>query len=189
MAEHQPAGELLGHLVQRAGRKHILGAQRSRQLAKVTQQADLVRRRVAHHGCRGVAPVQGHHCRQPALDLGKGFVPAGWHMHAVAFNQRCAQPVRVFVQVFQRHALGADVAGTEHVLRVAPDADDAALAGGDLQPATGFTQGADTVVGGVGHTGLGAPGVAVARQCKLCPDHNQSTRSAVRRDGDEHSKR
>ena len=79
-------------------------------------------------------------------------------MHTVAFDQWCTQPVGVFVQVFQRHALGADVTGAEHVLRIAPDAGNAALLHLDLQPATGFTQRADTVVGGVGHAGLGLLG-------------------------------
>ena len=158
VAKHQSAGQLLGHLVQGGGRKHVFAAQRPGQLAKVAHQADLVRRRVAHHHRGGIASVQGDHWRQPAFDLGKGLVPAGRHMHAVAFDQRCAQPIRVFVQVFQRHALGANVPGAEHVLRVAPDADDAALLHLDLQPATGFTQRADTVVGGVGHAGLGLLG-------------------------------
>ena len=40
--EHQAAGQLLGHLVQRGGGKHILGAQRTGQLAEVSEQADFV---------------------------------------------------------------------------------------------------------------------------------------------------
>ena len=57
VAEHQPAGKLLGHLVQGGGGKHVFAAQRPGQLAKVAHQADLVRRRVAHHGSRGVTPM------------------------------------------------------------------------------------------------------------------------------------
>jgi len=79
-----------------------------------------------------------HQRRQAALDFGICLVPAGLFKHAVALDQRRAQAVRVLVQVFQRHALGADVAGAEDVGLVGADTDDFALLNLDFQTATGF---------------------------------------------------
>ena len=59
VAKHQAAGQLLGHLVQRRGRKHILGAQRTRQFAKVREQANFVGGRVTHGDAGGVASALG----------------------------------------------------------------------------------------------------------------------------------
>src|SRR5439155_18166890 len=92
--------------------------------------------------------------RQPALDLGEGLVPCRLDEAAVTLDQRRAQPVRVFVQVFQRHALGAEEAAAEDIVFRTADRRDAALAvharrGADLQPAAGLAQGADAVVAGL----------------------------------------
>ena len=91
-----------------------------------------------------------HHGGQAARDFCVRLVPSGLLEDTVAFDQWRAQPVRVFMQVFQRHAFGADVASTEHVGVVAANADDLAVAHLDLQTAAGLAQGADAVVGGVG---------------------------------------
>ena len=53
-------------------------------------------------------------------------------MHAVALDQRRAQAVGVFVQVFQGNGFGADITGTEHIGVVATDADDLIALGLDL---------------------------------------------------------
>ena len=151
VTKHQAAGQLLGHLVQGGGRKHVFGTQRPRQFGEIREQPDLVGCRIAHHNARRVASVHSHQGRQATLNLGKGFIPGGLHMHAVALDQRRAQPVRVFVQVFQGHALGADVAGAEYIGLMPANAGDLTVAHLDLKPAAGLAQGADAVVGGLGH--------------------------------------
>ena len=100
VAEHQPAGQLLRHLVERRGGEHVARAERAGEPRHVEQQAQLVRR----SGCRARAPtasraVRGEDRRQAPLDLGEGLVPARLDETAVALDQRRAQPVRVLVQL------------------------------------------------------------------------------------------
>ena len=103
-------------------------------------------RRVARHHRNAVLAMCSHQRRQAPVDFSKSLVPAGLNKHAIAFDQRLAQAVRVFMQVFKRHALGADVASTKNIGIMAPDADDLAGPHLDLQPTAGFTQRADAVV-------------------------------------------
>ena len=151
VAKHQTAGELFGHLVQGRSGEYVLGAQGTRQLAKVAEQPDLVCRWIAHHHGAGVFSVGRQQGWQAALNFGKGFFPRSLYKSAIALDQRGAQAVRVFVQIFQGDALGAEVACAEHVLRVAFDAADLAALHFDFQPAAGLAQGADTVVNGLKH--------------------------------------
>ena len=150
-AKHQAAGELLGDLVHAGRRKNGLGAQAARQLGEVGEQADFVGRRVAGDQAYGVAPVGGDQRRQAAFNFCKGLIPAHGHVHAIALDHGAAQAVRVFVQVFERHRLGADVAGAKHVGLVAANADDFLVLDLDLQAAAGLAQRANSVVGGGGH--------------------------------------
>jgi hypothetical protein len=149
-AEHQPAGQLLGHLVQRGRRIHVLRAERLRELREVQQQRHLVRRGVADHRGHRVAPVALDQGRQAALDLGEGLVPGRLDEAAVALDARRAQPIRVFVQFLQRHRLGAQVAGAERVALGAADREHLAAVVLDLEAAAGFAQRADAV-GGLVH--------------------------------------
>ena len=73
-------------------------------------------------------------------------------MHAIALDQRCAQAVGVFVQVFQRHRFGADVAMAQHIGFMPTNADDGIALNLDFQTTAGLAQRANTVVrGGIGH--------------------------------------
>ena len=101
MAEHQPGAELLGHLVERRGRKQIARSQSLGQTRKIAQQADLVRGRVADDGGHSIVAMLGNEGKQTALDLGKGFVPTRLDELAISLDQRLAQPIRVFVQILQ----------------------------------------------------------------------------------------
>jgi hypothetical protein len=75
-----------------------------------------------------------------------------------------AQAVRVFVQVLQCIALGADVAGAEDIVLCAANADDLLAAGLHLEPAAGLAQRADAVRGsGFGHGSSGGDEDVVRR--------------------------
>ena len=73
-------------------------------------------------------------------------------MHAIAFDQRGAQAVGVFVQVFQRHRFGANVATAQDIGFMPSYADDLCTLYFDFQTTAGLAQWANTVVrGGIGH--------------------------------------
>jgi hypothetical protein len=183
VAKHQTTGELLGHLVQGGGRKYIPGAQGASQLAKVREQPDLVCCRIARHHGAGMSPVHCEQWRQTTFDLSKGFFPTGFYKCTIAFDQRRTQPVRVFMQVFQGDALGANIASAEHVLCMALDAGDLATLHFDFQATAGFAQGTDAVVNSLNHgesswvwnaadAHLRTQGVALSRtQVTKVPNH------------------
>ena len=91
-----------------------------------------------------------HDGRQALFDFREGFFPACFNEFAVALDERRAQAVRVFVQVFQRCALGADIAMTEDVFVMAADADDFSVAEFEFQSATSFAERADAMGNGFG---------------------------------------
>ena len=80
------------------------------------------------------------------MDFGKRFFPTRFYKFAIAFDQRHAQTVRVFMQVFERHAFGADIAVAKHILRCAADADHLFALGANFQAATGLAQRANAVM-------------------------------------------
>ena len=88
--EHQAAGELFGHLVERGSREDIAGAQRLDEAGAVEHQAGLVDNRVAQRDGDSVGAVGLPQRQQPGFDLGKGFVPARGYEAAVAADQRGA---------------------------------------------------------------------------------------------------
>ena len=102
---------------------------------------------VANDDASRVASMRREDGRHAPFDLGIGFFPGGLLKHAIALDQRRAQAVRVFMQILQRHSLGADITGAEDVCVMPADADDFAILHLDLQAATGLAQGADAVVG------------------------------------------
>ncbi len=75
-------------------------------------------------------------------------------MHAISLDQRRAQAVGVFVQVFQRYRFGADVATAQHIGFMPANADDGIALNLDFQTTAGLAQRANTVVGG-GCAGIG----------------------------------
>lgn len=136
------------HLVEGCGAEDVARAQGLEQTGVVKHQPDLVSAGVAGHRGHAVAPMLRLHGLQAAFDLGVGLLPTGRFEASVAFDQWLTQAVGVFVQVFQRGALGADVALAEHIIGLAADAGHTALADLDFQAAAGLAQWADAVVGG-----------------------------------------
>ena len=61
--------------------------------------------------------------RQTLMYFGKRFFPTRFDKFAIAFDERAAQAIRVFMQVFERYAFGADVAVTKYILLCTPYAD------------------------------------------------------------------
>ena len=78
------------------------------------------------------------------------FIPCDFHMHAIALHHGHAQTIRVFVQLLQRAALGANKAVTENVVLVATNTHHLFLrVHGDFQTAGGLTQRAGAENGAV----------------------------------------
>src|SRR6476646_3827015 len=86
--------------------------------------------------------------RQAAFDLRESFVPGSFHKPAIAFDQRRAQAVRIFMQVLECNAFGTKVAAAEDVGRVAANALYPAFSHGDFQAAASFTERAYPMVDG-----------------------------------------
>src|SRR5690606_19535303 len=79
----------------------------------------------------------------PAEPVGDGLprLRPRRRLEAVApAHEGLAQAVGVLVQVLERGPLRAQVAVAEHVEAVAPDADDLAVADGDVEAAAGLAQ-------------------------------------------------
>src|SRR6185312_145122 len=154
VAEHEPAGKLLGHLVQRGRGKYIVGAELATETRNIHQQAGLVHGRIANHQGDGIVTVLRDDGRQAAFNLGEGFIPANGNMPAIAFDQWLAKTVRVFMQVFDRDTLGTEIAVAEDVGIMPANVSDLALFNSQFEPAAGFTKRADTVRDGFGHETL-----------------------------------
>jgi hypothetical protein len=138
-AEHERAGQLLGHLVHAGGRVDVAGRQRLEQHAAVEQAFQVVGVGVAQVDGHRVA-VRGQDRGQPVIDEGERLVPARGAMAVAVPDHRRAQAVRVLVQLLERRALGAHEAAAEDVLRVAPDRDELVAVERQLQAARGLAQ-------------------------------------------------
>ena len=162
--EHQPAGQLLGHLVEGRCREDVARPQPFGQARAVEQQADLVRCWIAEGDGKGVGIASRLQRRHAPLDLGIGFVPGGLDKLPVAFDQRRAQAVGGVVQVLDRDTLGADVAGGEHVPALAAHRGHVTAFDGERQAAAGLAKRADAVRGsGFGHGSSGGDEDVVRR--------------------------
>ena len=67
------------------------------------------------------------------------FVPTHFNMYAIAFHQRLAQTIWVFVQLLQRAALWTNEAFTKYVITVATNARYRSIFHGDFQTTRCFT--------------------------------------------------
>ncbi len=83
-----------------------------------------MRRRVAEVDGERLAAVTLDHAAQTVVDGPPGLVPRHLDVHAVAFDEWSAQPIRILVELTQCGALRTDEALGEHVLAVAADPGD-----------------------------------------------------------------
>src|ERR1044071_387510 len=86
--------------------------------------------------------------RQAALDLRERFIPGGFNKPAIAFDQRLAQTVRIFMQVLECNTFGAKIPSAEDVCRVSANAFYPPLSHGDFQTAASLTERANPMVDG-----------------------------------------
>ena len=147
VAEQIAAAHVLGHLVHGRGREDVLGAQRLDERAGEHRTGQGVCGGVAQVHRDRVAVAVGPDPSEPLGDGGEGLVPGGLDQHAVTAHQRRAETVRVLVQLAQRGALRADEPVGEHIVAVAADAHDGAVAHGQLEATGGLAQRTGPVVG------------------------------------------
>src|SRR5579859_7470044 len=86
--------------------------------------------------------------RQAAFDLGESFIPGGFNKAAIAFDQRLAQTVTIFMQVLECNTFGAKIPSAEDISRVSANAFYPALSHGDFQAAACLTERANPMVDG-----------------------------------------
>ena len=134
-AEQVSRRDLLGQLVDRGCRKALLGTERLQPHAVVDEWRQVVRIRIADVCADRPATVTRDHSAQSLVDLDPRLVPRHGDEFTVALHERCADAVRVLVQLLERASLRTDEALREHVVAVATDARDGVTDDGDLQPA------------------------------------------------------
>jgi hypothetical protein len=139
-AEHEPGGDLLRSLVDRAGRKHVAGAEGPQQRPQTELAGEVVDVRVPDVGRQGRAAVGGDHLRQAALHDGQGLLPGGLLMVAGPPQQGRADPVGISVEGLEGGAFRTQIAVAEHVVPVTPDAGHGRAPKGDLQAAARLAQ-------------------------------------------------
>ena len=100
-AEHQRRGDLLGPLVDGAGREDVAGAEGLEERLEVQLPAEVVDRRVPDVGAERLPAVGGHDGTEHPAGLGEGLAPADFHEAPVAPHHRRPQPVRVLVEMLE----------------------------------------------------------------------------------------
>ncbi len=191
IAVEQPAGDMLGHLVDGGGGEDAAGAEGGEQDGRVEGAGDGVHIGVAeHHGDGGTGrfartrelggvAVRLDQRAQPGLDGGERLVPGGLRQRSVAAHQGAGEPVGVGVQLTEGRAFGADEALAEDVVPVAADRGHPVTVHGDAEPASGLTERADAQ-GGTGHRSL--PGTVPAAELRTVrPYRPVGMRAALRR--------
>jgi len=90
--------------------------------------------------------MHGDDRRQTAFNLCERFIPCCLDKAAVSFDQRFAQAVRIFMQVFEGNRFGTKIATAEDVSCMAANAFHPVFGHGDFKAAASFTERADPVV-------------------------------------------
>ena len=142
MAEDEPAGDVLRHLVDGRGRVDVPRSERLDERPDRERVREVVRVRVADVDRDGIRAVLRHDRREPSLDLGEGLVPARLLVDSVAAHERPAEAVGIVVERAERRSLRADEPLRERVVVVAADPRDASVLDLDAQPAGGLAEGA-----------------------------------------------
>ena len=144
------AGDVFGHLIQRAGREDRPGAQGTDDGGAVERTGDGVGIRIAHVDPDRGPAGGGDHPAQSCGDGGEGLRPSGFDEFAVVADHRVGQSVGVVVEFGEAGPLRADVSVAEHVVAVPACTADPVVVDAQHQSAGGFTQGTDAQ-GGTAH--------------------------------------
>ena len=147
VAEHQAAGDLLGHLVHGAGGVDVDRAERAQQDGVVELAGEVMDGGVANVGGDAVASMLGKDGSEPAVNLGERLVPGDLAPRLAGADHRRAHAVGVAMQLFEGVGFGADVATREDVVLIAANGDDLWPAGHDLQAAGGLAERTGDVAG------------------------------------------
>ena len=139
-AEQPRVGQLLGALIDRAGREEVLGPQRPQERLDVEDAGEVVRVGIAQIRTNGVSSVLGHHGQKQTLYLGKGLRPGCGDQLAITAHQWTPQAIGVLVELTQGRALGTDETVAEHVVAVASYARDLLVLYGQLKATGCLTQ-------------------------------------------------
>jgi hypothetical protein len=150
VAVEQPAGDVLGHLVDRGRGEEAAGAEAREQHRRVEGAGHGVHVGVAEDDADGVRAVPLHDGAQACRDRVERLLPGGLAQFAVLADEGGAQPVGVAVDGAEGGTLRADEPAAEHVLAVTAGPGDPGAVDGEGQPAGGLAQGADSQ-GGAGH--------------------------------------
>lgn len=142
VAEEEPAGHVLGHLVDGGGGEDAAGAEGGEQDTRIEGAGHGVDVGVAQDDADGVRAVPVHDGAQPGRDGVEGLLPRRLAQYAVLAHERGAQSVGIAVGRAEGGALGAEEPLAEHVLAVAAGAGHPGPLDGERQPAGGLAEGA-----------------------------------------------
>jgi hypothetical protein len=82
---------------------------------------------------------------ETSFNFRESFIPGSFNKLSVAFDEREAQTIRIFVQVFKSRAFGADKSLTENIRLMPANAFDLAVGKAKLKAAAGFAERTDAV--------------------------------------------
>ncbi|EAU66865.1 conserved hypothetical protein [Stigmatella aurantiaca DW4/3-1] len=140
VAKHQVRGQVVRQLIHGGGAVLVARTQGAQEARHEEQHPHVVRARVAQvrgHRLPAVCPLR---LVEPSRHLVQRLLPRDLLPSARGALHRVAQPVRVLVQVLERHRLGADVSPAERILGVPADGGDAASFHFDANPTHGLTK-------------------------------------------------
>ena len=139
MAEHETAGDMFGHLVDRRCREDVLGAQGAQKYLPVEDPGEIVNVGVAQVDADSIGSVLGDDRRQTFADEGERLLPCGVAPAVVGADLRCSQPVWIGFELFESGTLGANEPVGEDVVAIAANATYHVILDRDLQTAGGLT--------------------------------------------------
>ena len=165
-----------GHLIDRARREHRARPDRLEERTCMRIPGEIVCVRVAEVDADRLVSVLGFHRRELLADHGERLVPLDLFEDRRTViveappDNRLAEPIRIFVQLFEGRTLRADEALGEHVVLIATDARDRTVLDLDLQTTRRLAERAGAKHGAVGRSGAGHDRHA-CRRARRVPNH------------------
>ena len=151
VSEHETRRDVLRHLVDGGCAEDALGPEHLEKDPRVEDARHRMDVGIPQIDAHGIVPMLGDDGQKVGFDQSECLVPRRRLMPVAPLDQRNAYPVRVFVDLAQCRALGADEPVAENVVAVSPDPDDLLIRVGDLETAGRFTEWASPEVDRIGH--------------------------------------
>src|SRR5210317_1795300 len=140
MTIHRMAGHMVRQLVDRGCRKPVAGSEVTKKVIAVGHDAPVVDTGISHVDADGVVAVALRDRGKTANSGIKRFVPFALAPVSAIAEHWFAQPIRVFMNVFERNGLGAHMSVAQRVVFVAADVQNGVVFNLDFESADCLAQ-------------------------------------------------